>query len=59
MDWMTIGSVVLIAGMMVFIFPRMRHAVKTAPKGSMDDWMSFIIPMIAIVGFIILLINMV
>jgi hypothetical protein len=59
MDWMTIGSVVLIAGMMVFIFPRMRHAVKTAPKGNMDDWMGFIIPLAAIVGFIILLINMV
>ena len=56
---MTIGSVVLVIGMMVFIFPRMRHAVKTAPKGSMDDWMGFIIPMAAIIGFIILLINMV
>ena len=59
MDWMTIGSVVLIVGMMVFIFPRMRHSVKNAPKGSMDDWMGFIIPLAAIIGFIILLINMV
>ena len=56
---MTIGSVVLIVGMMVFIFPRMRHSVKNAPKGSMDDWMGFIIPLVAIIGFIILLINMV
>lgn len=59
MNWMAIGSAALIIGMMVFIFPRMREAVKTAPKGSMDDWMGFIIPLVAIIGFIILLINMV
>jgi len=59
MNWMTIGSVVLIIGMMIFIFPSMRRAVKTAPKGNMSDWMGFIIPLAAIIGFIILLINMV
>lgn len=59
MNWMAIGSAVLIIGMMVFIFPSMRHAVKNAPKGSMQDWMGFIIPLAVIVGFIILLINMV
>jgi len=56
---MAIGSAALIIGMMVFIFPRMREAVKNAPKGTMDDWMGFIIPIAAIIGFIILLINMV
>ncbi len=59
MDWMAIGSAVLIIALMVFIFPRMKHAVQNSPKGSSSDWMGFIIPILAIAGFIILLINMV
>lgn len=59
MDWTQIGSAVLLIAMIVFIFPRMRQAVKNSPKGSSQDWMSFIIPLIAVIGFIILLIMMV
>jgi len=59
MDWMAIGTAVLLLGMMVFIFPSLKNAVKNSPKGTSSDWMSFIIPLAAIVGFIILLINMV
>ncbi len=59
MDWMAIGTAVLLIAMMVFIFPRMRESVKNSPKGSMNDWMGFIIPLAAVVGFIILLISMV
>jgi len=59
MDWMAIGSAVLIIAMLIFIFPRMRESIKHAPKGNMSDWMGFIIPLAAVIGFIILLINMV
>ena len=59
MDWMAIGSAVLILAMMVFIFPSLKNAVKNSPKGTKADWMSFIIPLAAVIGFIILLINMV
>lgn len=59
MDWMAIGSAVLIIAMMFFIFPSLKHAVKNSPKGKMNDWMGFVIPLAAIIGFIILLINMV
>ena len=58
MDWMAIGSAVLIIAMMFFIFPSLKHAVKNSPKGSSSDWMGFVIPLAAVVGFIILLINM-
>jgi hypothetical protein len=59
MDWMKIGSALFLAAMLIFIFPRMREAVKHSPKGTTKDWMGFIIPLVAIVGFIILLIQMV
>lgn len=59
MGWETIGSAVLMIAMLVFIFPRMRHAVKNAPKGSFEDWKGFLIPLGAIILFVIFLIQMV
>jgi len=59
MDWIAITSAIFLGAMMVFIFPRMRAAVKNSPKGNMQDWMGYIIPLAAVVAFIILLINMV
>lgn len=59
MDWLKIGSAIFLIAMIVFMWPRMKHAVANSPKGSMNDWMGYIVPMAAVVGFIILLINMV
>lgn len=59
MDWVKIGSAALMIGMLVFIYPRMRHAMKNSPKGSTQDWMGFVIPLAAVIGFVIFLIAMV
>jgi len=59
MDWLQIGSALFLGAMMVFIFPRMRQAVKNSPKGTAQDWMGFIIPLLAVIGFVVLLIMMV
>lgn len=59
MDWMAIGSAALLIGMLVFLFPRMKHAVANSPKGTMNDWMGYLIPLAAVIGFVILLINVV
>jgi len=59
MDWLAIGSAALLIGMVVFIYPRMKHAVANAPRGTMNDWMGYIVPLAAVIGFIILLIYMV
>lgn len=59
MDWVKIGSALFLVAMLVFIFPRMKHAVKHAPKGNMQDWMGFIVPVAVVIGFVILLIMMV
>jgi len=59
MDWLKIGSAVFLIAMIVFMWPRMKHAIANSPKGNISDWMGYIIPMAAVIGFIILLINMV
>ena len=59
MDWVKIGSALFLLAMLVYMFPRMKRAMENAPKGSMQDWMGFIIPVTAVIGFVILLIMMV
>ena len=59
MDWLKIGSAALLIGMLVFIYPRMRDAIKNSPKGTSEDWKGFIIPLIAVIGFVIFLMAMV
>jgi len=58
MDWIQIGSAVLLGAMAIFLFPRAKDAIKNSPKGSSSDWMGFLIPVVVIVGFITLLVNM-
>lgn len=59
MDWLKIASAVLLIGMFFFILPTAKHMVKNSPKGSASDWMGFILPMAAVVLFIVLLITLV
>ena len=59
MDWTKIGTALLLGAMLLFIYPRMRHALKHSPKGTSKDWMSAAAPILAVVGFVILLIMMV
>ncbi len=59
MDWIKIGSALFMLAMVIFLFPRAKHAVKNSPKGSTKDWMGFIVPIAAVVLFIIVLISLV
>jgi hypothetical protein len=59
MDWLKIGSAVFLVAMLVFIFPRMRHAMKHSPKGTAEDWKGFLLPLLGVILFVILLIMMV
>ena len=59
MDWIQIGSALLMAAMIIYLFPRAKEAVKNSRKGTSQDWMGYIIPMVAVVLFVILLIAMV
>jgi hypothetical protein len=59
MDWLKIVSAVFLIAMFFFILPSAKRMVKNSPKGSASDWMGFIVPMAAVVLFIILLITLV
>ena len=59
MDWLKIASAVLLVAMFFMILPSAKRMVKESPKGSTSDWMGFIVPMAAVVLFIILLITLV
>lgn len=56
---MQITTVIFLGAMAVFLYPRVKHAVTNSPKAEKGDWMSFIIPIVAVIGFVVLLIMMV
>ena len=39
MDWMKIGSVILMIMVLIMIFPRVKHELKHGKKGSQKEWM--------------------
>ncbi|MFO7604170.1 MAG: hypothetical protein R6X06_10200 [Gammaproteobacteria bacterium] len=59
MGWEKIGTAVLLVAMLIFIFPRMRHALKHSPKGSASDWKGFLLPLAGVILFVVFLIMMV
>ena len=59
MDWVKIGSALLMLAMIIWLFPRAKDAVKNSPKGSSQDWLAFMIPIGAVVLFIIVLISLI
>lgn len=59
MDWTTIGSALFMVAMLIFLFPRMRHAMKNAPKGSNNEWIGFVAIIAVVALFVFLLIKMV
>jgi len=59
MDWLKIGSALLLVAMLVMLYPRLKHASANSPKGSKDDWMGVIKPLAMVVIFVIVLLMMV
>lgn len=59
MDWIKIGSALFLVAMIIFLFPRAKQVIENTPKGSMKDWMGYIVPMVVVILFIIVLIALV
>jgi hypothetical protein len=57
--WMKIGSALLLVAMLAVIWPRAKHMLANSPKGSGDDWRTFVIVIAAVALFVLLLIQMV
>lgn len=59
MDWMKIGSALLLLMMIIYIFPRARHMMTNSPKAEASEWQSAILPLLAVVLFVLVLIALV
>lgn len=59
MDWMKIGSAILLGMMIVFLWPRAKQMLKETRKAEAGEWQSAIIPILAVMGFVVLLVMMV
>ncbi|MEJ2592380.1 MAG: hypothetical protein P8178_13455 [Candidatus Thiodiazotropha sp.] len=59
MEWVKIISAVLIIGWIIYIWPRAKYWMKNSPKAQKGDWQAAILPLAAVVGFVILLIMLV
>ncbi len=59
MDWLKIFSAILIVGWIIFMWPRAKYWLQNSPKAQKGDWQAAILPLAAVVGFVILLIMLV
>ena len=59
MDWLKIISAIFLIGMMIMIYPSLKHASENSPKGTKEDWLSAIKPLLMVVVFVIALIVLV
>lgn len=59
MDWLKIISALFLVAMLVMLYPSLKHASKNSPKGTKEDWMSAIKPLLMVVVFVIVLIILV
>ncbi|MBE0510087.1 MAG: hypothetical protein K0A95_06335 [Chromatiales bacterium] len=56
--WLKIGSAILLVMMLMFLLPRAKEMLKNSPKGTSQEWMSALIPLLAVAGFVLLLVMM-
>ena len=56
--WMKIGTAVVLGAMLLVLWPRAKQMVKESPKGSSEDWRSFILVLAAVALFVLVLVMM-
>jgi hypothetical protein len=57
--WQKVLLAITMVMMIVFLFPRAKHAMENAPKATGKDWQGVLIPLVVVVLFIVLLVNLV
>lgn len=55
MDWMKIGSALLLVMMIVLLYPRAKQMMSETPKAEAGDWRSAILAILGVIGFVIFL----
>lgn len=56
---MQIGSALLLGGMVIYLLPKLPRILKATPKASGSQWMTALIPIALVGGFIYLLMKLV
>ena len=59
MDWMKIGSAILIGAMILFLWPRAKQMMQESRKAEPGEWGSVLLILLAVAGFVVLLVMMV
>ncbi len=55
MDWLKIGSAVLIIAMLIFVWPAAKRMLHESPSAEEGDWQAVLLPILAVIGFVVLL----
>ena len=56
---MKIGSAILLIVMIAVLFPRAKQMMRDSRKAESGEWISALLPILAVAGFVVLLILMV
>ncbi|SCZ58964.1 hypothetical protein [Thiohalomonas denitrificans] len=56
MDWMKLGMALLIGAMIVLLLPRAKQMMAQSREATNADWKGLLVPLLAVIGFVILLI---
>ncbi len=59
MDWLEIGSALLLIMMLIYLLPGARRMLAASRPASQGEWVLALIPLLAVAGFVLLLILMV
>ncbi len=59
MDWMKIGSAILLGLMLVFLLPRAKQMVANSPDAQAGDWSSALLALAGVALFVLVLVSVV
>lgn len=57
--WMKIASAIALGLMLVFLFPRAKQMMTESPAAQRGDWKAALLPIVAVVLFVIFLMSVV
>jgi len=58
-EWMKILSAVFLIAMLVYLIPRAKQMMEISAQAENKDWKGVLIPLVAVVGFVVFLVSMV
>jgi len=57
--WLKVVTAIVLGIIIIRLWPAASHMLKHGPKGSSSDWQAALLPIVAVIGFVVLLIMMV